>query len=146
MKKAFLVTLALVMALTMVMGSVTTASASPPTANWKIQISVTKVVGQTIYYKYNWSVPSSWNVKNCQVSFSYMSYSPDIYDQLVGSPTVTSFNEVTSKYRSTGEFTVNPANEYEHSLVSGDKIKVELHLCTENGSEMGFCTYYYTVP
>ncbi len=141
-----MVILALVMALTVILGSVSTASAAPPTTSWKIQISITKVVGQTIYYKYNWSVPSSWDVKKCQVDFSYISYSPDIYEKLAGSLAETSFNEVTSKYRSIAEFTVSPTLDYNHTLVSGDNIKAVLCLYSGNGSPMGFGACYYTVP
>lgn len=72
MKKALLVISALVMALTMVLGSVTTASAAPPAKTPSINLTITRVdvAAQTIYYTASWkNLPSEMAVSGFIVRF-----------------------------------------------------------------------------
>jgi hypothetical protein len=126
MKKASMVILALVMALTLVLGSVTTASAAAPakTPNLNFTITGVDVATQTIYYTVSWAnLPKSMAVSGFVASFYYYDSVVPEYSIAVSSKSI---NKVKTSYTSHKLSAVRSA--WDHTFKSGDYIQGTLDL------------------
>jgi uncharacterized protein (UPF0333 family) len=146
MKKGLLVILAAVMALTMVMASVTTASAAAPVKNPSLTFTITRVdvATQTIYYTTSWSnLPKTMAVSGFVATFYY--YDSDVPQNLIA-VTSKSFNKTKTSYTSPELSAVR--STWDHTFQSGDWIQgtLDLYDTTDNLILPDHYYFNYLVP
>ncbi len=142
MKKALMVALALVMALTLVIGSVSTISAEKPSKVANIAITITKVDinTQTIYYTVQWSdfpdATYEWTPNEYQLEFY-----KDPYGVFLGSQ-YFELQSPEARYRAKDNF-VNPSEEPSNQFTAGNIVQVGAKLIFHNDEGVFYDTETY---
>ena len=147
MKKALMVILAMVMALTIVMGSVTTASAAAPAKTPSLTCTITRVdvATQTIYYTVSWkNLPSTMAVSGFVVNFNY--YFGGVQDNYYIATSSKSFSKSRTSYTSPEMSAVR--HPLGHTFQSGDDIQgtLDLYDSADNLILPDHTYFYYRVP
>ena len=142
-----MVILALVMAVTMVIGSVTTASAAAPAKTPSLTCTITRVdvATQTIYYTVSWkNLPPTMAVSGFVVNFNY--YFGGVQDNYYIATSSKSFSKAKTSYTSPEMSAVRPL--IFHAFNSGDCIQGTLELLDAVENPILPNPYYfnYVVP
>jgi hypothetical protein len=147
MKKALMVILALVMGLTVVLGSITTASAAAPTKTPSVTFAITRVdvATQTIYYTVSWkNLPPAMAVSGFVVNFNY--WFGGVQDSYLIAISSKSFKSPKTSYSSPEMSAVRYS--LGHTFQSGDDIQgtLDLYDSADNLIFPDHYYFYYRVP
>ena len=142
LKKYLMVTLAMVISLTLVIGSVSTLSAAPPikTPAATITITAADVLNQTIYYKVEWNnqprelAPQIYFVEFVNIGF-----------QKLADGDVVTFGGIKTKYSSKVLSIVDAPGPDIYPFASGDVIIGQLWVSAIDGSQVAIASVEFSV-
>jgi hypothetical protein len=146
MKNNYRLLLGLLIFVILIIGSASMLGAAP-IKEPIVEVKITKVVDQTIYYSVKWANLIT-PVQSYTLGFSY-EYYPGGYMTFTtegNNPFTVNLNKPKSRLGSKG--TITSIDQY-HTIVPGDKIQVELYMTDgfdNSGNLIGNISTFYIVP